>query len=341
VIVKKTDKNNNENYEESIDLNVMAKGITSGDRRLLSKAITLAESDLESHQSQTQSLLALLEPNITAAKTIAITGPPGAGKSTFIESMGQLAIDAGYRLAVLSVDPSSTFTAGSILGDKTRMSILASNEKVFIRPSPSRGTLGGVTDRSWEVKRLCEAAGYNLIFIETVGVGQSEAQVSHLVDMMTVLVQPGSGDDIQGIKKGLNEYADFFVINKADGSQLPLAKESKSNVAAMIHMKPKEERAGIALHSSQNKEMAVACWNAMLENYNKLLKNSLIATRRQNQNQYWFLQKIKQSMMKWSSKRIENNDNYAALEKEIQSGSLNISDGVSQFMKEFYTKYGK
>jgi len=194
----------------------LVDGLLAGQRRALAKAITLVESTRSDHQQRAQHVLNALLPRTGGAIRLGISGVPGAGKSTFIEALGVWLIDRGHRLAVLAVDPSSTVSGGSILGDKTRMEQLAQREEAFIRPSPSAGSLGGVAEKTREAMLLCEAAGYDVIIVETVGVGQSETTVAGMVDMFCLLQLPNAGDDLQAIKKGIVEIADIVVINKAD-----------------------------------------------------------------------------------------------------------------------------
>lgn len=210
------------------------KGVASGDRMVLSRAITLIESNSPKHFKKAQSVLQSLLPRTGKALRIGITGVPGAGKSTMIEAFGNMLCDMGHRVAVLTVDPTSSVTRGSILGDKTRMGTLSRRAEAFIRPSPAGGTLGGVARKSRETMLLCEAAGYDVIIIETVGVGQSETTVRSMVDFFLLVVLTGAGDDLQGIKKGIMELADAIVINKADGDNLIKAQIARGEYERMI-----------------------------------------------------------------------------------------------------------
>jgi LAO/AO transport system kinase len=203
-----------------------AAAIRQGDRRILAKTITLLESTRTDQAAHGQAILEALVAHTGNSIRIGITGPPGVGKSTFIESLGMFLLERGHQVAVLAVDPSSPVTGGSILGDKTRMQSLAQQEKAFIRPSPSSGALGGVADRTREAMLLCESSGYDVVIVETVGIGQSEVSVRAMVDFFLVLLQPGAGDELQGIKKGVLELADALVVNKADGSQKEAADRS-------------------------------------------------------------------------------------------------------------------
>ena len=210
------------------------EGVARGDRMTLSRAITLIESNSPRHFAKAQRVLQRLLPRTGKALRIGITGVPGAGKSTMIEAFGNMLCDAGHKVAVLTVDPTSSVTKGSILGDKTRMGTLSRRPEAFIRPSPAGGTLGGVARKSRETMLMCEAAGYDVIIIETVGVGQSETTVRSMVDFFLLVVLTGAGDELQGIKKGIMELADAIVINKADGDNLTKAQVSRGQYERMI-----------------------------------------------------------------------------------------------------------
>ncbi|MDB2480885.1 methylmalonyl Co-A mutase-associated GTPase MeaB [Porticoccaceae bacterium] len=207
----------------------LAQQIIEGDRRALAKAITLVESTRADHCEQAVQLLAELMPHTGKSIRIGVSGAPGVGKSTFIESLGNYLTGQGHQVAVLAVDPTSAVSGGSILGDKTRMEALSVNPKAFVRPSPAGTTLGGVTRRTRESLLLCEAAGYDVIIVETVGVGQSETAVSDMTDMFLLLLSPGGGDDLQGIKRGIMELADLVLVNKADGDLTSIANQTLSD----------------------------------------------------------------------------------------------------------------
>ena len=207
----------------------LAQQIIEGDRRALAKAITLVESTRADHGEQAVQLLAELMPHTGKSIRIGVSGAPGVGKSTFIESLGNYLTGQGHQVAVLAVDPTSAVSGGSILGDKTRMEALSVNPKAFVRPSPAGTTLGGVTRRTRESLLLCEAAGYDVIIVETVGVGQSETAVSDMTDMFLLLLSPGGGDDLQGIKRGIMELADLVLVNKADGDLTSIANQTLSD----------------------------------------------------------------------------------------------------------------
>jgi len=201
----------------------LAAGVRAGDRRVLARAITLAESSRADHRATAEAVLAALGPSPDGTLRIGISGPPGVGKSTFIEAFGQQVLALGHRMAVLAVDPSSTVSGGSILGDKTRMPELSRHPDAYVRPSPGGGELGGVARRTRDAMALCEAAGFDVVVVETIGVGQSEVAVAAMVDAFVLLVSPGGGDELQGIKRGIMELADLVVITKADGDLAPAA----------------------------------------------------------------------------------------------------------------------
>lgn len=220
----------------AIDLDECAAGVLAGDRSFLGRAITLVESTREDHAELAQELLARLLPQSGGAQRVGMTGVPGSGKSTLIDKLGSHLTESGHRVAVLAVDPSSSRRGGSILGDKTRMQALAADPAAFIRPSPSSGSLGGVTRSTREALLIVEAAGYDVVIVETVGVGQSESAVASMVDTFVMLMVPGTGDQLQGIKRGVLELADIIAVNKADGDRTTEAKHVARELADALHM---------------------------------------------------------------------------------------------------------
>ena len=220
----------------------LISGVKSGDKRLLGKAITLVESKKPEHRVIAENLLKELMPLTGNSVRVGITGVPGAGKSTFIENFGRLAIQNGKKVAVLAIDPSSSLNKGSILGDKTRMEELAKEENAFIRPSPSSGFLGGIANTTFETMLICEAAGYDFILIETVGVGQSEVLVNDISDVFLFLKIIGGGDELQGIKRGIMEMVDVVFINKVDDDNLQKAKSTKQELLRALHFMPEKEK---------------------------------------------------------------------------------------------------
>jgi LAO/AO transport system kinase len=219
-----------------IETDVLVAGIRNGDRALLGRALTLVESNRPEHRRQAQQLLAAVLPSAGGSHRVGITGVPGVGKSTFIEAFGQRMIEIGHRVAVLAVDPTSSVSRGSILGDKTRMERLSRSKDAFIRPSPSGGSLGGVARKTRESILVCEAAGYDMVLVETVGVGQSETTVADMVDFFLLLKLAGAGDELQGIKRGILELADLIAINKADGDTIPAARRARAEFTRALNI---------------------------------------------------------------------------------------------------------
>ena len=219
-----------------INLTEIVEKIKKGDRRSLSRAITLAESTRKDHQQYSKSIIQKLSSTPKSSLKIGLTGTPGVGKSTFIETLGLQLIQNGKKVAVLAIDPSSTKTGGSILGDKTRMELLSKEPNAFIRPSPNRGSLGGVAKRTREAITLCEAAGYDIILVETVGVGQSETMVSEMTDVFCLLIAPAGGDELQGVKRGIMEMSDIILINKADGELEPIARQTSTQYQGALRL---------------------------------------------------------------------------------------------------------
>lgn len=278
----------------SISLDALVKG----DRRALAKAITLIESSRGDHRAQAQELLGQLLPQTGNSIRIGISGVPGVGKSTFIERFGLLLLSLGKRVAVLAVDPSSPVAGGSILGDKTRMEVLSRSSDAFIRPSPAGKTLGGVAQRTRETLLLCEAAGFDVILVETVGVGQSEHQVAGMVDFFMLLMLPGGGDELQGIKKGILELADALVINKADGDSRALAAQAQQHYQNAMHLlsHPQFWTPKVVTCSALEDQGIDAIW-AMIKDYTVLAQaNGMWGRQRMQQKQQWLHQLIQEGL---------------------------------------------
>lgn len=277
------------------------KGILEGETLLLSRAITLVESSLEQDQVLSQQLLQRCLPYTGRAFKIGITGVPGVGKSTFIDSFGSYLTSLGKRVAILAIDPSSTSSKGSILGDKTRMNRLSMNPRAFIRPSPTAGTLGGVAQKTREAMLLCDAAGFDLVMVETVGVGQSETLVRNMVDFFLLLMLPNSGDELQGIKKGIMEMADAIVINKADGAYLEKAREAKvsfSQALRLFSMGESHWRPKTLLCSSLEDKGMENCWE-LIETYRKQTsQNGYLHLQRNRQSLRWFDEDLERELIK-------------------------------------------
>jgi len=307
----------------------LMQGIREGDISMLSQAITLVESALPSHQSKAQELIAACLPYSGSAFRLGITGVPGAGKSTFIESLGQHLIDKGGRLAVLAIDPSSERSKGSILGDKTRMEELAGRSEAYIRPSPSGGTLGGVARKTRESIILCEAAGFDTIFVETVGVGQSETAVHSMVDFFLLIMLAGAGDELQGIKRGIMEMADAIVINKADGNNLQKARRAQAEFANALHLFPPAVSGWTPLVKTCSSLYGTGVeeiWD-MLGSYRSFVhENGYLEKRRQEQSKYWMYESIREGIYK-----LVFND--PAMQQELEKYEAEIAQGhMTSFM---------
>ena len=269
---------------------ITKENILNGDKRSLAKAITLVESSRKEDQQKAQSLLEQLSPHTGKSIRIGLSGPPGVGKSTFIEGFGLMLIHQGKKVAVLTIDPSSPLHGGSLLGDKTRMIELSQNPGAFIRPSPSSGSLGGVAHQTRESLLLCEAAGYDIILIETVGVGQSEHEVHSMVDFFLVLLQPHSGDEIQGIKKGIIELAHAIAINKADGEFISLAQQTVSQYQNALHFIENKKfwQPQVLSCSALENRGFQEIWKIIEDFTKKSKKLNHFSQKRNAQNKQWF-----------------------------------------------------
>ncbi len=275
-------------------------GILQGDRTILSRAITLVESSLPEHVRLAQDIIERCLPHSGKSLRIGITGVPGAGKSTFIEAMGSYLTSIGRKLAVLAIDPSSERSKGSILGDKTRMEELSADPNAFIRPSPSSGSLGGVARKTREAIFLCEAAGFDTIFIETVGVGQSETAVHSMTDFFLLIQIAGAGDELQGIKRGIMEMADLITVNKADGSNIEKAQLAQAQYKSALRLFPKTVSGWepqVTTCSAINKMGIDEIWDVILQ-YEQLTRdNGYFDDRRHNQAKYWMNETIRNSLI--------------------------------------------
>jgi len=299
------------------------QALLDGNRRALAKAITLVESKLDTHREQAQGILEQVLPHSGNSIRIGITGVPGVGKSTFIEAFGLHLIEQGKRVAVLAVDPSSPIAGGSILGDKTRMEELSRRDEAFIRPSPSEGTLGGVAQKTRETMLLCEAAGYDVILVETVGVGQSEYQVAGMVDFFMVLMLPGGGDELQGIKKGILELADALVINKADGDSEQMAQLSRTHyTSAMNLLRHTTFWTPRVMTCSALKLINIdAIWGMIIDYYFQALKEEAFQGKRAQQNRDWMHHLVNEMLLL----KLTTNPRVKALLPELESAVENQS----------------
>ncbi len=271
-------------------IEILYDGIRSCDRRLLAKAISLIESTLPQDRVNAHKLLSMLLPHTGKSWRIGITGAPGVGKSTLIETLGLTIIAEGHRIAVITIDPSSQRSGGSILGDKTRMNKLSNHNDAFIRPAPSGGTLGGVNSSTREVMLLCEAAGFDVIIVETVGVGQSETEVESMVDMFMALMLPNAGDELQGIKRGIMEITDVFVVTKADGTTAQLANLAKAQIQASTKLlRPKYEHwSPRTLTSSAVENRGInEVWQCCKQYFEGSMAANAFVSLRARQNKHW------------------------------------------------------
>jgi len=285
-----------------MDITQLADRILTGDRRALARAITLVESRRADHRAQATALLDQLAKHHRQALRIGLSGTPGVGKSTFIESFGLMLTGQGLRVAVLAVDPSSARSGGSILGDKTRMERLSRDANAFIRPSPSQTHLGGVARRTREAVALCEAAGFDVVLIETVGVGQSETVVGEMSDLFVLLLAPAGGDELQGVKRGIMEMADLILVNKADGDLKPAATRTCADYAGALRLlrKRPQDPAGFPkamLVSSLDQSGLSTAWDEMQTLTTWRRENGHWDTRRADQARFWFNEELRQALL--------------------------------------------
>lgn len=303
----------------------LAEQILSGDRRALAKAITLVESTRADHGDQAVALLEALMPHTGQSIRIGVSGAPGVGKSTFIESLGNYLTEQGHQVAVLAVDPTSAVSGGSILGDKTRMETLSVNPKAFVRPSPAGKTLGGVTRRTRESLLLCEAAGYDVIIVETVGVGQSETAVSDMTDMFLLLLSPGGGDDLQGIKRGIMELADLVLVNKADGDQANLASQTVSDYRAALHFMQARTPSWtpqVEACSALNNTNIETAWSVVTEFRQALVASGELTALRAQQARAWMWAETAEMLIAGLKNHPTIKSMVPELEQQVLAGTL-------------------
>jgi len=263
------------------------EGVRAGDRAVLARAITLVESELPRHAELAQQVLTRLLPHTGHSHRVGISGVPGVGKSTFIDALGMHLVGRGNKVAVLAIDPSSSISGGSILGDKTRMARLAREPSAYIRPSPSSGTLGGVARKTRETLLLCEAAGFDVVLVETVGVGQSETVVAELVDFYLVLMLAGAGDELQGIKRGILEVADMVAINKADGDNAPRAERARAEYRAALHLMRPGAEPVVTTCSALEGTGVEQLWDSVVTQVSRRITSGELAHRRKEQQVGW------------------------------------------------------
>ncbi|MEE2981075.1 MAG: methylmalonyl Co-A mutase-associated GTPase MeaB [Pseudomonadota bacterium] len=320
------------------DIGSTTQAIASGDRRALARAITLIESTRDDDQAQAQALLAALLPDTGRSVRIGISGAPGVGKSTFIEAFGHHVIEAGHRAAVLAVDPSSKRGGGALLGDKTRMSELARNPRAFIRPSPAGATLGGVARRSREAMLACEAAGFDVVVVETVGVGQSETAVADMVDVFLLLLAPGGGDELQGLKKGIVELADILVVNKADGAMADGAARMRAEyTGALGLLRPADARwtPKVLTCSALEGNGMAEVWQAITDYRQALGRDDGIAARRATQSRAWMWAEIGDGLMAAFEGNAEVAALAASLEDDVARGAATPHGAARRLLAAF------
>jgi LAO/AO transport system kinase len=322
-----------------IDVEAYAKGVLAGDRGQLSKAITLVESRRPDHRALAQQLLVELLPHAGGAHRVGITGVPGAGKSTFIDALGTSLTSSGHRVAVLAVDPSSTRTGGSILGDKTRMARLSVDPAAFIRPSPTSGTLGGVTRATRETIVLMEAAGYDVVLVETVGVGQSEVAVANMVDCFLLLTLARTGDQLQGIKKGVLELADVIAVNKADGDHEILARKAARELSGALRLlrgsAEDDWKTPVLTCSGLSGAGLDTVWEQVRRHHDQLSASGELDGKRRRQQVDWTWTMVRDTLLTRLSEHPGVRALTPELERQVADGELTPTLAAERILKEF------
>jgi LAO/AO transport system kinase len=326
---------------KELGVDVMVKGILNGDRVMLSQAITLIESTKAIHQAKAQQIIEACLPHTGSSFRLGITGTPGVGKSTFIESFGQEVIEKGKKVAVLAIDPTSQISKGSILGDKTRMLHLSTHPKAFIRPSPAGRSLGGVARTTRETIILCEAAGFDFIIIETVGVGQSEVAVHSMVDFFLLLLLAGAGDELQGIKKGIVEMADLIAINKADGDNLKKAKLARREYRNALHILPPKPSGWIpqaTICSGISKLGMDEIWQLLQDFYHKTSESQYFQQHRQNQSKFWLHEAIQNQLKALFYDNPSMKNQISTVERAVLDGKISPFIGAEKLIRQWIEK---
>lgn len=321
---------------DSADVEGLADRLIAGDRRTLAKAITLVESKRADHGVVAQQLLERVLPRATAAARVGITGVPGVGKSTFIEAFGLSLIGRGSKVAVLAVDPSSTISGGSILGDKTRMPELSAHPDAFVRPSPSGGSLGGVARRTREAMLLCAAAGYGVVLVETVGVGQSEYAVAQMVDFFLVLMLAGAGDELQGIKRGIVELADAIVVNKADGDNVERASRAAAEYRGALHMlRPADHgwAPPVTTVSAVERRGMDEVWDMVERHRAQLEAAGAFEKKREAQRRDWLWRMLEEGIRSRFLEREDVQARLAEVERAVAAGRLPPTEGARRVLE--------
>ena len=319
----------------------LAKGVLEGNRRALARAITLVESTRDDQRASASALLERLIPHAGNSIRLGISGVPGVGKSTFVEALGNHVIDAGHRVAVLTVDPSSAISGGSILGDKTRMELLSRRSEAYIRPSPAGDTLGGVTRRSREALILCEAAGFDVIIVETVGVGQSETKVADMTDMFVLLLLPGAGDELQGIKRGIMELADLILINKADDDLLALAGRTATDyrgALTLLHPRSANWKVEVQTCSARDGVGIAEAWEVALSHREMLDASGEFTARRAAQSRGWMWSEVSDNLITALQSDPQVREQIPALEAAASEGRIPPTVAARQLLEIFLNR---
>jgi LAO/AO transport system kinase len=317
-------------------------GILKGNVTILSRAVTLVESSKVEHQEQAQQIIERCLPHGGRSVRIGITGVPGVGKSTFIESLGMHVLRSGGKLAVLAIDPSSERSRGSILGDKTRMENLSAEKNAYIRPSPSAGSLGGVARKTRETIILCEAAGFDTIFIETVGVGQSETAVHSMVDFFLLLMLAGAGDELQGIKRGIMEMADAIAINKADGQNIHKARMAQTEYRNALHLFPPTQSGWVpkvdicsALHNTGVGNV----WEMVLEYLKLTRENEFFKNNRREQAKYWMFETINDQLKNSFYQQTQIKSEIEIYEQKVLNDEISSFIAARELLDKYFNKF--
>ncbi|TCM86149.1 methylmalonyl Co-A mutase-associated GTPase MeaB [Rhodovulum steppense] len=320
-----------------MDIEDFATRIRAGERRALARAITLIESGRADHRAAARALLDLLADAPGQALRIGLSGTPGVGKSTFVESFGMMLTGQGHKVAVLAVDPSSARSGGSILGDKTRMERLSRNPDAFIRPSPSQSALGGVARRTREAVSLCEAAGFDIVLIETVGVGQSETMVAEMTDLFILLMAPAGGDELQGVKRGIMEMADLILVNKADGDLKPAAERTRSDYAGALRLlrrrpqDPPDFPKAICVSALQEAGLSDA-WAEMQALAQWRRETGHFEARRAEQARYWFAEEVRRGLLARLDHDPAMRARMAALGAQVAAGETSVERATAEML---------